>query len=853
MRRLRMILLAILTLLILALLVGAAFAWDLTRGMLPQHSGELRLSGLDDRVEIIRDANGIPHIYASTPHDLFFAQGYTHAQDRWWQMEFFRHTGNGTLQELTGKTDSLMGTDVFIRTVGWRRAAERELANYDPDVLAIIQAFSDGVNAYILNRAPGDLALEYGVLGLTGVNIPVEAWTPADTLVWAKVMQWDLGGDSDGERYRDAVINAVGMNLWQDYAQPFAATGFPTIVQPEDYAAASAFVGTRRAASAPATQGDVIVGAGGVPLDTAFAFGAGDGIGSNNWVVSGNLTASGRPLLANDPHLGVQMPSIWYEIGLHCTPVTDACPYDVQGYAFSPAPAVIIGHNANIAWGVTNVGPDTQDLYRIEVNPADELQYRWNGEWVDFTIYEETLNFGDGEAPITLRVRETVVGPIINDNQIDNETGEILGFNNDNPLALRWTSLDGGTLFESVEAINRAANWDDFRAALRLWDSPSQNFIYADIEGNIGYQMPSNIPIRAVGETGNLPTICAEDACAWQGYIPFDLLPSVYNPERGYIATANQPVVPDDYYDLIAAELGGEAEQYLFGRDFDIGYRGARIVEMLEATNAHTPQTFAAIQGDNKLIVAESFAPYLRDLAIDEGDLAALRDWMLEWDYQLDMDSSRAALWMLFFERLTDNTLNDELAGADEAANGTADELFALEVMATDVDNVWWDDVSSTDVVEDRDVILLRALTEAASAAREQLGADREAWRWGALHTTTFVSNPLGASGIDLIEGIVNRGPVATSGGRTSPNATGWGFAVRGFGVGSAPSMRMILDVGAFENSLSINPTGQSGHPFSSHYDNMIDDWRNIGYHGIAWTREGVGAAGVATLVLLPQ
>ncbi|MCL4246951.1 MAG: penicillin acylase family protein [Anaerolineae bacterium] len=849
------VLLIVLLILVLLVIGGVVYALDLTRGPLPQTSGELRVPGLQDRVEIIRDANGVPHIYASNLHDLFFAQGFTQAQDRWWQMEFFRRTGNGQIQQLTGKTESLMGTDIFIRTVGWRRAAERDVANYDGETMIHLQEFSDGVNAYIMNRVPGDLAFEYGVLGLTGVNIPIEPWTPADTLVWAKVMQWDLGGNYDNEEYRQSFIDQLGQDMFNDFFPGWPFGDKPTIVREEDLpiTAESASAGKLTTASAPEpTREDRIVAAGSIPLGTNFILGDGEGLGSNNWVVSGSRTASGRPLLANDPHLGIQMPSIWYEIGLHCQPVSDACPMDVTGFAFSPSPAVIIGHNTNIAWGVTNVGPDTQDLYRIQVNPDNELQYRWNGEWRDMTVRDETINFGDGAAPVTIRVRETHLGPIINDNAYDRETGAISGFNNDDPVALRWTALDPGTLFEAVFRVDLATNWEEFRDALRLWDSPSQNFIYADIEGNIGYQTPSNMPIRAEGESGLVPSDCAEDACTWQGYIPFDDLPRIFNPERGYIATANQAVVPLQYYDQVADELGA-GKNYIISQEWAVGYRGQRISELLEASSEHTIESFRAIQGDNKLIPAEELAPALAALEIDDQTLAEARDWMLEWDYQLHMSSARAALWMLFYRRLVADTFDDQLAAIDDRGNGNPWQLYVLARLANDPENVWWDDITTSGATETANDILRRALQEALGDARTQLGEDRNAWNWGALHTATFVSNPLGLSGIDLIENLVNRGPVADSGGGPAVNATSWSFSRSDpFDTRSLPSMRMIVDVGAFENSLSIHTTGQSGHPFSPHYADMIDRWRTIEYHPQLWTREQVQSAAAETLTLVP-
>jgi penicillin amidase len=491
-------------------------------------------------------------------------------------------------------------------------------------------------------------------------------------------------------------------------------------------------------------------------------------------------------------------------------------------------------------------------LYQLEINPENELQYRWNDEWRTMTVHEETIRFGDGETPATIRVRETHLGPIINDNQYDAATGEISGYNNEDPLAYRWTALDEGTLFMSVLALNQASNWEEFREALALWDSPSQNFVYADLDGNIGYQMPGRIPIRAEGEDGLTPTACAEDACAWQGFVPFENLPRIFNPERGYIVTANQAVVPLAFYDQLAAELG-EGANYLFGQEWDIGYRGFRISEMIEQSSAHTVQSMADIQGDGKLIVAEEFDAALAALEIEDTELAGVRDWMLEWDHQLGLQAARGALYMLFMERLMVNVLNDQMSQINYEAAGRPYELYAVARMLDEPDAAWWDDVTTPNVTETPDMILLRSLQEAYANAQTRLGTSRDAWRWGALHTATFVSNPLGLSGIDLIENMVNRSGVETGGGYPAVNATSWHFGRSEFEVRALPSMRMIVDVGGWENSRTIHTTGQSGHPFSPHYDNMIDRWRSIQYHPMLFARDQVDAAAALTLVLMPN
>jgi penicillin amidase len=851
-RVIQIVLIVVAVLIVVVVAVGYYLFYDMTRGPLPQHEGEITVSGLSDGVEILRDEWGIPHIYASNMHDLMFAQGFTQAQDRWWQMEFFRHTGSGTIEELTGKSDDLLATDIFIRTLGWRRVAEEEVKTYDDETMAYLQDFADGVNAYITSRKPGDLALEYSVLKLVGTAIEIEPWTPVDTLVFAKVMAWDLGPGTSGEETRSTMYELIGQEMTDQWMTPPWPYGEkPTIIQPEDLPVDGSTASSSAGSTAAVAEVDMLLADSGLPC-ISLCFGDGRGIGSNNWVVDGNMTESGMPLLANDPHLGIQMPSIWYQIGLHCHPPdgSEEPQLDVVGFAFSAAPSVIIGHNNDIAWGVTNVGPDVLDLYQIRVNPDNPLQYEWNGQWRDMTVHDETIYFGDGEEPITIKVRQTHLGPIINDNEVDEETGEVLGFNNDDPLAVRWTALEPGTLCQAIVKLNEATGWEEFRDALQYWDVPSQNFIYADVQGNIGYQTPGRIPIRAANHSGLVPVPGWTDEFEWQGFIPYDSLPRTFNPERGYIATANQALVPLDYYDQLAQELG-EGPNYVISQEWDYGYRAQRIVELLQEKAPHTVATFQAIQGDNKLISAEELMPYLANLQFDDAELAEARDWLLEWNYQCDMDSPRAALYAYFWVGLIDNLYSDQLDEDIEAYGSDAD-MWATFLLMEEPNNAWWDDVETEDVVESRDDILLRSFREGYANAVDALGEDRDEWRWGDLHTVTFVSYPLGLSGVGLIESRVNRGPFAVSGSTSAVNNTVWSAASGNFTVMGLPSMRMIVDLSDLTSSVTVHTTGQSGHPYSQHYSDMIDLWRNIEYYPMLWTWEQVESAAVNRLTLNP-
>ena len=823
----------------LAVIVGLFAGATVTRSF-PQTRGTVRLPGLHGAVEVLRDANGIPHIYADTAHDLFLAQGYVHAQDRFWQMDFWRHITAGRLAELFG--EGSLDTDKFLRTSGWRRVAEQEYAGATPDTRAVLEAYSAGVNAYLATRSAADLSLEYSVLALTGLtNYRPDPWTGVDSIAWGKAMAWDLSGNVDAEIMRAVLNQTIGVEKTNDYMPLYPHGDHPVIVPTPPFSGA--------ASPGSAQGGWGALGAGGVDalrgLNAqlrelgALTGGAFDGIGSNDWVIGGSRTATGLPLLADDPHLGIRIPSIWYQNGLHCRTVTADCPYDVAGYSFAGVPAIIIGHNARIAWGVTNVGPDVQDLVIEKINPADPNQYEVGGQWVNMEVRQETLRVLGGEAQ-TLTIRSTRHGPLITD-----VYGSLEGFAAQAGLdpadqyafALRWTALQPGTLFQSVFKINRARNWDDFRLALRDWDVPSQNFVYADVDGNIGYQMPGKIPVRRSGD-GLLPVPGWTDDYEWTGYVPFDQLPSSFNPPQGYIATANNAVVGPEYPHLLAL-------------DWDSGYRAERIVAMIEAEAKHTPETIARIQGDNKNLGAGEVLPYLLALRFEEPELAQAQAELRAWDGQMHMDSRPAAIYAAFFRQLLAATFHDDLP-EDFWPGGGGDSWLTVRALLPDFKNAWWDD-GATPAVETRDEILRRAFAAGYAELQTTLGADPRNWKWGRLHGSTFDNESLGRSGVGFIEAIFNRGPFPTSGGSSIVNATGFNLtADEPYATRSVPSMRMIVDMSDLENTRMIHTTGQSGHAYARHYIDMADQWRLIQYNPMPFGRAAVEQAAVDRLQLRP-
>ncbi|MFQ5399817.1 MAG: penicillin acylase family protein [Anaerolineae bacterium] len=805
---------------VFSLALVAAIALVVTiRRPYPDTDGTVTLSGLQDQVEIVRDEYGIPHIYAQNQEDLFFAQGYVHAQDRFWQMEFWRHIGQGRISEITG--EAALNSDKFIRTMGWNRMAADTIAYYkeeQPEYYAMLEAYSAGVNAYI-EAHRDELSVNQTILGLVNEPWEIEPWTPVNTVSWGVVMSDDLGGNWKSELSRARLIKELGKaavaNLLPTYPYGTRPVIAPTADQVNDLPEKTALEQLLAEVDWSRINTNIV---GEVP-ENGFALGQGPFIGSNNWVVSGEHTDTGMPLLANDPHLGIQMPSIWYEVGLH------APGWNVVGFSFAGVPGVIIGHNDKIAWGVTNVGPDVQDLYIEKINPSNPNQYEYKGEWLNMETIQEVIKV-NGSEDVTLDVRLTRHGPIIS--ELVDDASDV--------LAIRWTAQEASRVLQSVFLLNQAQNYGDFRDALRYWDVPAQNFVYADVEGNIAYQMPGLVPMRKNGD-GLVPVPGWTGEFEWEGWIPFEELPALFNPEQGYIVTANHAVVDEEYPHFINTYWAD-------------GDRGQRINEMIEETIANdkiSADDFARIQFDSKSLMAESYVPLFANLSSSDAQVQAAIERMRGWDMQLRRDSVPAALFEIFRMKLAHALLADEVG---EENVGTFGGNVLLHSLASDPQAVWWDDVT-TAAAETREDILLRALSDTVTWFEDNVGGSMNQWAWGRIHTATFASAPLGQSGIGPLESLVNRGPFPVDGGPSIVNATSWSWnnpaAVTGH-----PSMRMIVDMRDFEASRAVIPTGQSGHPGHKHYDDEIELWLNGQTHPMHFGREAVDAAAEGVLILQP-
>lgn len=822
--------------LLVAAAAGGAFVY-FTRQPFPTTSGTLTVPGLKGSVEVIRDKYGVPHIYADSTADLFLAQGYVHAQDRFFQMEFWRRIGQGRLAEVFGKGAARQ--DRFIRTLGWHRVAAEEARTLRPAMRSVLEQYAAGVNAYTQAHA-GRLGFEFRVLALNGATFTPEPWSPVNSLTWGKAMAFDLGDNADAELLRATLIATGGAELAEAVMPPYPAD-HPVIVP------STSVSGKQLTASGSHCQQITLRCSASTHLDprTALALARasrdvgetigmarGSDIGSNNWVLSGAKTSTGKPILANDPHLGIQMPSIWYQIGLHCRVVGAACPFDVTGVSFAGVPGVVIGHNARIAWGVTNGTVDTQDYFIERPNPDNPNEFEFQGKFEKAEVREEVIAI-KGEAPERLTVRVTRHGPIMN--------GVEGALADKQPMALSWAALRPGAIFESVLAINTAQNWSDFREALKLWNAPSQNFVYADVDGNIGYQFPGDIPIRANGD-GSVPVPGWTGEHEWTGFIPFEQLPSRYNPPEGYIVTANNAVVD------------AQSPLMLMKRDWDFGYRAKRIDALIRSRDKHSIDSVKAMSFDSTAVFADELLPVLFESmgagASVDAKSANAAAVLRAWDKRYTSASEGALIFETFKLKLAQAIFGDELGamGGDVLGVGTGTWTAVRNVM-NDERSRWWDDTRTSEK-ESRQQIMIAALRSATEELEKKLGPNTADWRWGALHQATFRNQTLGNSGVAPIESIFNRGPFPADGGTGLVNAVG--HRTSDFAVRSVPSLRMVVDLGDLRNSALIHTTGQSGHAFHPHYDDMIAKWLAGEFNPMIWTRDDALANAGSVLTLAP-
>ncbi|WP_328888598.1 penicillin acylase family protein [Streptomyces sp. NBC_00316] len=893
-RRARLIVIVLVLALVAGIGYGAFWSVATVRASYPQTNGSVKIDGLSGNVDVKRDSYGIPQIYADSDADLFRAQGFVQAQDRFWEMDVRRHMTAGRLSEMFGSGQ--VDTDAFLRTLGWRKIAQEE---YDTvlsaDTKKNLQAYADGVNAYLKGRDGKDISVEYAALGLTNDYKPTE-WTPVDSVAWLKAMAWDLRGNMQDEIDRSLMTSRLSKkqiaDLYPAYPydkhRPIVGQGAISPVTGVFDPTATPSTGVGSSTVQGATEGlNTQLSSLSDTLDEipALLGPNGNGIGSNSWVVSGTHTTTGKPLLANDPHLAPQLPSLWYQMGLHCRQLSATCRYDTAGYTFSGMPGVIIGHNQDIAWGFTNLGADVTDLFLEKVS-GDGYQY--DGKVKPFVTRKETIKVAGG-ASRHITVRETNNGPLVSDRSGELEkVGQKAPVTNSAPdradgyaVALKWTALQPGHSMDAVFELNQAKDFKTFRAAARHFEVPSQNLIYADTKGNIGYQAPGTIPVRRTGD-GTMPSPGWTSEYGWRkDPIPFDELPYEYNPKRGYIVTANQAVIDEKKY------------PHLLTKDWGYGTRSQRINDLIESKikggGKISTDDMQKMQMDNTSEIAALLVPELMKINVSDKSVREAQKLLEGWDYTQEPDSAAAAyfnaVWRNILKLAFGDKLPKELRVEGECltvlpadSTGPVDEQDKpvrecgqrdtdsaqpdggdrwYQVVASimdDENNDWWKAPKNRKdtATGNRDELFARAMKDARWELTAKLGKDITTWSWGRLHQLTLKNQTLGTEGPDLLQRALNRGPWNLGGGEAAVNATGWN-AAGGYEVIWVPSMRMVVNVGDWDKSRWINLTGASGHAFSAHYTDQTDLWANGDLLDWSFGTNAVAEATKDTLTLKPS
>ena len=758
-------------LLILFVFLCAVFGygyWTLHK-KLPVTSGTLAIPGLKGTVKVYRDTNGVPHIEAKNEHDLFLAQGFVTAQSRLFQMDLSRRQASGTLSEVAGK--ATVNQDKFFRTLGLRRWAKKSYASYSNHSQAVLQWYADGVNAYI-NRAEekGKLPVGFQLLGYKP-----GPWSPVDSLAIGKYMAYDLGGHWQGQAFR--------YYLLQHFSKKKAMALFPAY---------------------PKNAPTILQAVRNNPIQIEKSFAAAAPVlpnpfnGSNDWVVSGKKTASGKPYLANDPHLSLATPSIWFETNLKAPGV------NVSGVIFAGVPGIIIGHNQSIAWGVTNVGPDVQDLYIEKRNPDHPDEFLYDGKWYKAKIIHEKIHV-KGAKTISYKVTVTRHGPVVSEFAHDTRS--------DSVLAMKWTALQPTTELEAVLKFMKAKNWSEFKKALTYFQAPAQNFVFASKDGTIAYRANGLIPIRKKGN-GLLPVPGWTDQYQWTGYIPWNQLPTIVNPPDGFIATANNKVTPPDY-------------PFHISNTWEEPFRAERIRQLLSSKDSFTIQDMKNLQFDHKNLKAEQFLPVLLPVLkqnqstlrpIDKKAMAILNHWNRKDDKNLAAPLV-FNLWMDEFPKvLFDGQISPKMMALFENKEQVTDQLI---INAGNGNPGPWIKSAGgwNHVVE-------RTFKKAVDHAEKLQGKKPSHWTWGGFHKVEF-PNPLSA--VKPLNLLFNPKPRSVSGSCVTVAAACWNDKTGE--VDHGPAWRMIVDMSDTNRNWGVVAPGQSEHVLSSWYANQIDDWVTGHYH----------------------
>ena len=777
----------------LALLVALAAAlWVYSLLVLPQQDGRLNMAGITGEVRIERDADGIPSIHAGNLADLMFGLGVVHAQDRLWQLETHKRIGSGRLAEGFGL--GALETDRFLRALGVRRAAQAQWQQTKGESRAALSAYARGINSYVRNHMKARPP-EFMILGLQP-----EDWSEVDSLAWGIMMAWDLGGNWGTELQRLRLALKMPVARVNELIPPYPGDSYPPTA---DYA--QLFQGLNLRASTKSAWNRL--------QDIAPESGV-EGVGSNNWVLAGSHTTTGKPLLANDPHLKLSAPALWYFVRLYAPGIK------VAGASMPGLPTVVLGQNEHIAWGFTNTGPDVQDLYIERIKPDDPAQYQTPDGWAPFETSTEKIAV-KGQPDVTIAVRRTRHGPVISD---AGGHDDVLGAKGrpGYALAMRWTALDpdGDTVATGL-AFNRATSVQTFVAASKGWIAPMQNMLVADREGRIGFVAPGRVPVRQPDNDlhGLVPAPGWEARYDWAGWVPVDETPREFDPARGYIATANQRIHGKDYPHYLTS-------------DWALPYRQRRIEQMLQDRPRHSLDDLRAIQADEYSLAALKLLPYLKKASSPHKLALAAQDQLANFDGRMAVDKAAPLILWTWTRHLT-QALFAENMGAEFYERTLASRTFrdALEG-ALERDDSHWCDNTTTRVVETCAMQADSAFSSALAELKFRFGDDVSKWQWGQAHQARSEHRPF-----SRVRGLASLFEARTPVGGDTFTVNVSRVSFRPDPVTSelyldehGPSLRALYDLADPAQSRVMHSTGQSGIALSPLYKRWVKPWAQAEY-----------------------
>lgn len=770
----------------------------------PQTNGSVSLAGIQNPVEILRDGYGVPHIFAHTEHDAFFAAGFVQAQDRLWQMEIIRRAGMGRLSEILG--EPALKTDRMFRTLRLWKHAQQIAATLDDETRQALQAYADGVNSYI-GEHRGKYPLEFDML-----NIEPEPWSVEHSVVISRLMAWEL----NYARWVDVVFGVLVERFGPEKAVevfPSWPNNAPVIVPPE-------------------LKGKKIASLALQLLDADESYrkllgATGFGYGSNSWVVAGSKSFTGKPILANDPHLLLFAPGRWYEMHLSSPTL------DVEGAGLAGIPFVVVGHNRHIAWGVTNAMIDDEDFYVEQVDSVQRpTKYKFLNEWRPLAEEVDTIVVKDSK-PVLLSIYSTHRGPIINRFEPSAELSNYL-------LSMRWVGHEISNEARTFLLINRAKNWQEFQRALQTFACPAQNFIYADIDGNIGYYAAGKLPVRkSKGQT--LPFAGWTDENDWKSFVPFEEMPHSYNPPEGFIATANNKIIDDSY-------------PYHISTHWEPSWRVQRITELLKSQEKFSVEDFQRFQQDYLSPQAREIVPVIlkaydgRD--VNDKRIQTALNYFRNWDYIMKKEDVSTSLFQSFFLASIRNTFQDEMGDRLLALYDTLASIpmVVMTKLLHQDSSAWFDNVSTSEIEKKDDIVRL-SLEQAVHDLQTKLGGEVKEWQWGKLHTVEF-SHVFGAS--PILRRIFNVGPFEVGGSHSTVNKGDFKIGAP-FANTVGPSTRQIFDLSDPNNTRSVTPPGQSGQVFHRNYSDQIALWLNGLFKRVPMDKFVIEQTSHEVLILQPR